>query len=128
MGEDKHYYSVPYGYINKKVRVLYSKSMVEIFDKYESIAQHQRVRSAHNYTTDPLHLATQHQVLAEWNPDYFLKQARDISKEVEFFIAQVLNKKPHPEQAYKSCQDILSFGKRVGRQRLIKAWSKSPCV
>jgi transposase len=125
MGADKHYYSVPYGYISKKVRVLYSKSIVEIFYKYESIAQHQRVRSAHNYTTDPLHLATQHQVLAEWNPDYFLKQARDISKEVEFFIAQVLNKKPHPEQAYKSCQGILSFGKRVGHQRLIKACQRA---
>jgi transposase len=121
LGADKHYYSVPFGYISKKVRVLYSKSIVEFFYKYELIASHQRVRSAHNYTTDPSHMATQHQVLAEWNPDYFLAQARTISKEVEFYIAQVLRKKPHPEQAYKSCQGILSFAKRVGHQRLIKA-------
>jgi transposase len=122
---DKHYYSVPYGYISKKVRVLYSKSRVEFFYKYERIAEHERVRSAHNYTTDPSHMATQHQVLAEWNPDYFLGQARSISKEVEYYIAQVLNKKPHPEQAYKSCQGILSFGKRVGHQRLIKACQRA---
>jgi hypothetical protein len=121
LGADKHYYSVPFGYISKKVRVLYSKSIVEVFYKYELIAAHQRVRSAHNYTTDPSHMATQHQVLAEWNPDYFLAQARNISKEVEYYIAQVLRKKPHPEQAYKSCQGILSFAKRVGHQRLIKA-------
>jgi len=121
LGVDKHYYSVPFGYISKKVRVLYSKSIVDIFYKYELIASHQRVRSAHNYTTHPSHMATQHQVLAEWNPDYFLAQARSISKDVEFYIAQVLRKKPHPEQAYKSCQGILSFGKRVGHQRLIKA-------
>src|SRR5579871_1213409 len=119
---DKHYYSVPFGYISKKVRMLYSKSRVEVFYKYERIAEHQRVRSAHNYTTDPAHMATQHQVLAEWNPDYFLAQARSISKEVEYYIAQVLHKKPHPEQAYKSCQGILSFAKRVGNQRLIKAY------
>lgn len=125
LGADKHYYSVPYGYISKKVRVLYSKSVVEIFYKYESIAQHQRVRSAHNYTTDPSHMATQHQVLAEWNPDYFMEQARGIGKDVEYYIAQVLNKKPHPEQAYKSCQGILSFGKRVGHQRLIKACQRA---
>lgn len=122
---DKHYYSVPYGYISKKVRVLYSKSKVEIFYKYERIAEHDRVRSAHNYTTNPAHMATQHQVLAEWNPDYFLAQARSISKEVEYYIAQVLNKKPHPEQAYKSCQGILSFGKRVGHQRLIRACQRA---
>lgn len=121
LGADKHYYSVPFGYISKKVRVLYSKSIVEFYYKYELIATHQRVRSAHNYTTDPSHMATQHQVLAEWNPDFFLAQARSISKEVEFYIAQVLHKKPHPEQAYKSCQGILSFAKRVGHQRLIKA-------
>lgn len=121
MGADKHYYSVPFGYISKKVRVLYSKSIVEIFYKYERIASHQRVRSAHNYTTDPSHMATQHQVLAEWNPDYFLAHARSISAEVEFYIALVLRKKPHPEQAYKSCQGILSFAKRVGHLRLIKA-------
>ena len=125
LGADKHYYSVPYGYISKKVRVLYSKSVVEIFYKYESIAQHQRVRSAHNYTTDPSHMATQHQVLAEWNPDYFMEQARGIGKDVEYYIAQVLNKKPHPEQAYKSCQGILSFAKRVGHQRLIKACQRA---
>jgi transposase len=125
LGADKHYYSVPYGYISKKVRLLYSKSSVEIFYRYERIASHQRVRSAHNYTTDPTHMATQHQVLAEWNPDYFLTQARNIGKDVEFYIAQVLRKKPHPEQAYKSCQGILSFGKRVGHQRLIKACQRA---
>ena len=122
---DKHYYSVPYGHISKKVRVLYSKSVVEIFYKYELIASHERVRSAHNYTTDPSHMATQHQVLSEWNPDYFLVQARSIGKEVEYFIAQVLQKKPHPEQAYKSCQGILSFAKRVGHARLIKACQRA---
>lgn len=125
LGVDKHYYSVPYGYISKKVKVLFSKSMVDVFYKYECIASHERVRSAHNYSTDPLHMATQHKVLAEWNPDYFLAQARAIHKDVEFYIAQVLHKKPHPEQAYKSCQGILSFAKRVGHQRLTKACQRA---
>lgn len=125
LGADKHYYSVPFGYISKKVRILYSKSIVDIFYKYELIASHQRVRSAHNYTTDSAHMATQHQVLAEWNPDFFLTQAREISKEVEFYIAQVLHKKRHPEQAYKSCQGILSFAKRVGHVRLTKACQRA---
>jgi len=118
---DKHYYSVPYEYISKKTKLLFSKSKVEIFYKYQLIATHDRARSSHNYTTNPLHLATQHQVMLEWNPEYFLTQARSIGKEVEFYIAQVFNKKPHPEQAYKSCQGILSFARRVGHQRLIKA-------
>lgn len=122
---DKHYYSVPFGYISKKARIIYSKSLVEIFYKYELIATHPRLRSAHNYTTDARHMATQHKVLAEWNPDYFISQGRAVGLDVEYYISQVLLKKQHPEQAYKSCQGILSFAKRVGHERLIKACQRA---
>lgn len=122
---DKHYYSVPFGYISKKIRLIYSKSMVEIFYKYELIATHQRLRSAHNYTTNAIHMATQHKVMADWNPDYFMSQGRLVGADVEQYITQVLLKKQHPEQAYKSCQGILSFAKRVGHQRLIKACQRA---
>jgi transposase len=125
LAPDKHYYSVPYEYISKKVRLLFSKSKVEIFYKYECIAAHDRVRHAHNYTTDPAHLASQHRAMAQWNPEHFLEQARGIGKEVELYIAQVLQRKPHPEQAYKSCQGILSFAKRIGHRRLIKACQRA---
>lgn len=125
LSADKHYYSVPYGYIGKKVRVLYAQSSVEVFYRYELIASHGRARSPHNYTTDPSHLATQHKFLAEWNPDYFLEQARAIHPDVAYYISQVLLKKQHPEQAYKSCQGILAYAKRVGQQRLIKACQRA---
>ena len=118
---DKHYYSVPYGYISKKVRILFSVSEVEIFYKYERIATHRRVRSAHNYSTEASHMASQHQVQVAWNPDYFLSLARAIAPEVEQYISQVLLKKRHPEQAYKICNGILSFAKRIGQDRLIRA-------
>lgn len=122
---DKHYYSIPFAYISKKLRVLYSKSLVEVFYKYELIATHKRIRSAHNYTTDATHMASQHKVMAEWSPDYFLARARLISVDVEYYISQVLLKKQHPEQAYKSCQGILSYAKRVGEQRLIRACQRA---
>lgn len=122
---DKHYYSVPYGYIGKKVRILYSKSLVEIFFKYERIATHKRLRSTGNYTTDANHLASQHQVVGEWNVDYFLAQAAKISPQVEHYIAQVFIRKPHVEQAYRSCRGILSYATRVGHARLIKACERA---
>lgn len=33
----------------------------------------------------------------------------------------IIDSRSHPEQAYKSCLDILSFEKKVGRERLINA-------
>ena len=42
LSEDRHYYSVPYQYLRKKVKLLYTKSTVEIYYKYNRIATHTR--------------------------------------------------------------------------------------
>lgn len=123
--EDQHYYSVPFELIGKKLKLQYSRSIVEVFDKYQLIAVHQRIRSAHTYSTVPEHMPPQHRYLTEWNPAFFLEKARAIDPIVEYYINQVLIRKVHPEQAYKSCQGILSFGKRVGNLRLIKACKRA---
>lgn len=86
LNADKHYYSVPFGFIGKKVKLIFSKSTVEVYYKYDLIASHLRLRSPHNYTTDPAHMASHHKVMAQWNPDYFVEQASLISPEVELFI------------------------------------------
>ena len=57
--------------------------------------------------------------MTEWNPAFFMAKA--IDPVVEYYISRVPEKKQHPEQAYKSCQGILSLAKRVGNSRLIKA-------
>jgi len=59
-------------------------------------------------------MATYHQYLTDWNPERFLSEAYLIHEDVGMFIEQVIKRKAHPEQAYKSCQGILSFAKRVG--------------
>jgi transposase len=122
---DKHYYSVPHSFIGKKVKLLYSRSIIQVFCKYELIAEHKRIKSPHNYTTLTEHMPPAYQNQMEWNPDKFLNQAREIHPDVELYIQQVLLKKPHPEQAYKSCQGILSFAKRVGIERLAKACQRA---
>lgn len=125
LSDDQHYYSVPYELIGKKLKLHYSRSEVEVYLAYELIATHKRVRSPHNYTTDPLHIPAQHLFVTEWSPTFFLEKAKAIDPIVEYYISQVIAKKQHPEQAYKSCMGILSFSKRVGNQRLIKACARA---
>lgn len=125
LSTDKHYYSVPHAYIGKKIKLFYSRSLVQIYYKYELLAQHQRIKSPHNYTTVAEHMPESHRHQMEWNPEKFLSQARAIHGDVEIYIKNILDKKPHPEQAYKSCQGILSFAKRVGSERLIKACQRA---
>lgn len=121
LAEDQHYYSVPFELIGKKLKLQYSRSIVELFHAYELVATHKRIRKPYHYTTDPGHLRPEHRYLADWNPTSFLDQARAIDPLVEKYIAEVLGKRQHPEQSYKSCSGILSFAKRAGNTRLINA-------
>ena len=121
LSADKHYYSVPYRYIGKKVKLLFSRHSVEIYYNYQRIALHARVKVPYHYTTDKEHLASTHRFVAEWTPEKFLSWAESIHPDVKRYIQEVLQRKQHPEQAYKSCVGILSFTKKVGGERLINA-------
>jgi transposase len=123
--KDNHYYSVPYGYTGKKVKVTYTSKQVEVYYNYRCIANHKRTKSPYNYTTDTEHLASTHKFISQWNPEYFLKWAANISPEIELLIQNILEKKRHPEQAYRSCIGILSLNKKVGRERLGRACSRA---
>ena len=125
LNEDQHYYSVPYELIGKKLRMQYSRSEVDLYLQYELVATHKRIRSPHNYSTDPSHMPAQHRYVTEWSPSFFMEKAKAIDPVVEYYISQVLAKKQHPEQAYKSCMGILSFAKRVGNIRLVKACKRA---
>ena len=120
---DKHYYSVPYGYIGKKVKMFFSKSKIEIYHKYKLIASHERIKSPHTYTTDSVHMASQHQFMLDRNPAWYIEEGRKIHSDVALYIEQVLLHKAYPEQGYRSCQGILGFAKRasIGPERLISA-------
>ncbi|WP_438268971.1 IS21 family transposase [Pedobacter polysacchareus] len=121
LGEDIHYYSVPYTYIGKKVKVLYTSGIVQIYYHYTQIATHKRDRARYHYTTNKDHLASQHRFLTEWTPEKFIQEAEHIHEDVARYISQVLENKSYPEQAYKSCSGILSFARRVGPERLANA-------
>ncbi len=121
LSADKHYYSVPYKHIGKKVKILYTNKSVEVFYNYQRIACHARIKSPHNYTTDKDHMASTHRFVSDWTPEKFLSWAAGIDEVVRQYIYVILNKKQHVEQAYKSCVGILTMAKHYGNQRLINA-------
>lgn len=125
LSADKHYYSVPYRFIGKKVKLLYSRNSVEIFYNYERIALHERTKSAYRYTTEKDHMASTHRFVSEWTPERFTSWAAGIHEDVRLYVLKVLDRKQHPEQAYKSCMGILGFAKKVGNDRLIKACQRA---
>ena len=121
LGADKHYYSVPYRYIGKKVKILFTSLAVEVFYHYELIATHQRELRKYHYTTVDEHLASAHRYLTDWTPEKFIEQARAVHEDLAAYINLVMESKQHPEQAYKSCAGILSLSRKVGPERLLNA-------
>jgi transposase len=118
---DKHYYSVPYRFIGRKVKILYTSSRIEVYYHYERIACHTRHHRKYHYTTLNEHLASAHRYVSDWTPEKFIEQARAIHEDVAIYIEAVIENKQHPEQAYKSCSGILSMARKVGNERLINA-------
>ena len=119
--EDKHYYSVPYRFIGCKVKVIYSHSQVSVFYNKERIAYHRRSTNKYSHSTIRDHMASTHQFVGDWNPDKFISWAGAIAPVVQDYITRILETATYPEQAYRSCVGILSYEKKAGRQRLIRA-------
>jgi transposase len=123
--EDKHYYSVPYRFIGRQVKVMYTREEVLVFHNYERIARHKRDYAPFNYTTDQEHVAVPFRFITDWTPEHFINRAGEIHKDVKLYITQILNRKKHPEQAYKVCEGVLNLTRKVGKERLIKACQRA---
>ena len=118
---DQHYYSVPYTYVGKHVRLQYNNKSVEIYLNFERIAIHKRSQQSWAYTTIKEHMPSEHQYVMNWSAERFIKWGHKIGTATGNYIEKVLEKSTYPEQAYKSSMGILSFAKRFTPERLEKA-------
>jgi len=108
--EDKHYYSVPYQYVGSKVKTIYTSRVVEIFKDHVRIAMHPRDRRLYQYTTSKEHMPRDHQLVAGWNPERIVSWAEKMGGSVKEFIQLMLDKREHPQQAFKACLGVLNLG------------------
>jgi transposase len=116
---ERQYYSAPYRFIGQTCTVIYTVRWVSIYFNGEQIAFH--LRSGQRYTTNPDHLPNEKRYLLELNPETLLSRGRKISPVVETYLQEILNKPVYIEHAYKSCEGVLSFARKVDPQRLIAA-------
>jgi len=118
---DHRYYSIPYRFIGKKLRVVYNRTKVEAFDGHEPVAFHVRQFGKEKYIQDDDHLASWHRYPTEWNPEKFIADGALIGEAVAAYIKKVLSRNEYPEKNYRACQGIINYKKRVGATRLTNA-------
>ena len=115
---EKHYYSVPYTLIHKEVYVRATQAMIEVFHNNRRVASHPRVKFPGRHTTVSEHMPPAHQKYLEWSPERITRWTQTIGPHTAQLVQALLDSRPHPEQAYRSCLGLLRLGDRYGQERL----------
>jgi transposase len=128
LGEDHHYYSVPYQYIGKKVSLVYDTENVEIYLNLQRIASHNRDYRQNAYSTMADHMPDNHQHYTKqkgWNEEFFLGLSASIGENTVAAIREVLKQKTFKEQTYCSCIGIIRLANKYGKPRLEAACGRA---
>lgn len=119
--EDKHYYSVPYQYLGKKVKVVYTQDLVEIYYNYKQLATHARDRSPQGFTTNTDHMPSKHQHFVNQSPERFIEKADEIGTYTRLMVMKILETSRYADAAYRSCSGLINLSRKVGNVRLENA-------
>src|SRR5690606_11336825 len=126
--EDHRYFSVPYQYVGKKVKVLYDAMTVEVYHGFDRIAVHPRKNINKAYTTLADHMPPNHQRMQQikgWNKDDLLTQAGRVGSATLQAATLMLENSIYIEQNYKACFGMLMLQKKFTPARLEAACSRA---
>ena len=112
LGRDRHYYSVPYACIGKKVFVIYTRTLVQVYCEGKSVATHPR-SIGYGYTTVKDHLCSAHRHYMDRSPEYYLDEAGKRSCVLKELVRQIFEKALIPETVYRSCDGLLSLHRKT---------------
>lgn len=112
LGRDKHHYSVHYGYIGRKVSVIYTRTLVRVYCQGECIATYGR-EFGYGYTTRKEHLCSTHQHYRDRSPEYYIRLAGKRSGSLALLITRNFEKEEIPEVVYKRCEGLMSLQRKT---------------
>jgi transposase len=115
---DQHYYSVPYQLLHERLDVRLTATTVEAFYKGERVAAHVRSYVKGDYSTLPEHRPPEHQAYAEWSPERFIRWAGKIGPVTTQLVQKILDSRPYPEQAFKSCMGVIQLSRHYETERV----------
>jgi hypothetical protein len=125
---DQHLYSVPHHCVGEPVELHAGDKLIEVYFLNKRIATHPstklRARVRKDYpgmTTEPGHMPEQHAQHLQWTPGRLMNWAQAIGPEVLKWVQAQLQRKAHPEQAYRVCLGLLNLNRTYYSERLNQA-------
>jgi transposase len=115
---EHNFYSVPYPLLHEPVEARFTATIVEIYFKNRRAASHQRLHGRGQYATRPEHMPRSHREHAEWTPSRLIRWAGKTGPATGQLVAEILQRKAHPEQGYRACLGVMRLSKSHGAERL----------
>jgi len=123
-----HYYSVPYALVREELEVRLTAATVECFHQGERVASHLRSAQKGKHTTQREHMPLSHQRHLEWTPSRLIDWAGKIGPATSRVIEEILSRRPHPEQGFRSALGILRLAKSYSNLRLEAACERAMAI
>lgn len=115
---ERHYYSVPYWFVQREVRVKMSEQMIEIFHDGKRIAAHERACLPHHHTTLPDHMPPEHWNYKRQSKERFVAWAQQVGVQTVLQVEAMFERKEHPEQAFRTVRGLQSLATHYGNARV----------
>lgn len=129
LGKDKHYYSVPYTLIGKRLKIVFNLKTVEIYDnQMNRVALHTRNTRPHTYTTNPEHMPPAHQHMCkilQLQAADFEQQALQIGNATHTLIQKILAAGKLWTITHNLCLGLLRLENKYGKHRLEAACQRA---
>lgn len=122
---DGRFYSVPHQLARKPVEVRLTATTVEIFHRGQRVAAHRRAHRKGSYSTEATHMPEHHRAHLEWTPERFRHWGRGVGPETARLVDGIIERRPHPQQAYRTCLGLMRLERDYGRQRLEAASARA---
>ena len=112
-----HCYSVPHQYVGERLELHASETLVEAYFRRQRVATHPRQYTP-GFTTNAAHMPERHRAQQQWSPGRLKRWAADIGPDTLTWVSDQLERREHPEQAYRVCLGLLNLGKHYPATRL----------
>jgi transposase len=116
---DKCFYSAPFVWIDERLWVRATATMVQIFHRHELVASHPRCRRPGDSSTVTDHLPPESQAFLRMTPVWCCEQAEEIGPACRALIDELLADRV--VERLRAAQGVIGLCKTYGRERLESA-------
>jgi transposase len=113
-----HFYSVPFDYVGKRVKVRRSGGMVEIMYDGKHLARHLYSWEKYRYTTKSEHMPQAHQFVKGLTPGWIIGQAARIGQNTVAVVTAIMKRSEHVQQGFNAALGVLRLAKVYTEPRL----------